>query len=123
MNPKQGSIRSDAGTDHMHNMVNFHGSDNLCSVVNLNRIQHQSNDRRLLGPIMSERRDTNTRRDWWRDISNHHTHFLTLAQAGLAHLFCRLFRGHAWIRTFYRGRVYLECCHCGAKTNGWEVLT
>jgi len=41
----------------------------------------------------------------------------------LARLWCRWVRGHAWIRTFYRGRVYLECCHCGAKTNGWEVLT
>jgi hypothetical protein len=41
----------------------------------------------------------------------------------LAALWCRLFRGHDWIRTFYRGRIFLECCHCGAKTKGWEVLT
>lgn len=41
----------------------------------------------------------------------------------LARLWCRWFRGHAWIRTFYRGRIFLECCHCGARSHGWEVIT
>jgi hypothetical protein len=41
----------------------------------------------------------------------------------LGHLFCYLFRGHAFIRTYHRGCIWLECCHCGKRTKGWEVLT
>jgi hypothetical protein len=101
------------------------GSDNVCSVVNLNRIQRRrgqnSQDARATRPTST---GTATRNPIPKSDRStpHPTHFQTLAQ-GLAALVCRLFRGHAWIRTYYRGRIYLECCHCGARTAGWEVLT
>jgi len=175
MNPKPGSMRSSDQAQRMQLLSKAHGSDNVCSVVNLNRIQRRSLSERHRAEVERGSDDVlhlricgadaqhDVLRGRWLERlpgiarlsrinrlsqigdlallavqypvhvivdgfalvcghTNHPTHFQTLAQ-GLGALVCRLFRGHAWIRTFYRGRIYLECCHCGAQTNGWEVLT
>jgi len=110
----------------MHLLVQSHGTDNVCSVVNLNRIQSRSlqnhQNTQAISPASNGTATTNPNAR--SDIRTPQTtRFLTLAQAGLAALYCRLFRGHDWIRTYYRGRVYLECCHCGARSPGWEVIS